>query len=89
MPAIVVMILLVLNFPVYVGIGWLVFGSIDECGDALGYLFRSEFWTWAQGEGVQYEWAQFRFAAFFAGSGLIIFGEYKLVMFVIEKMTGA
>lgn len=88
MPAIIVIILLVVNFPVYVAIGWLVFGSVDEFGDAFGYLFSSEFWTWVQGEGPQYEWAQLRFAVFFAGSGLVILGEYKLVMLVIEKLTG-
>jgi hypothetical protein len=89
MPAIVVMILLAVNFPVYVLIGRLIFGSVDEFGEAFGYLFQSEFWTWAKGEGPQYEWAQLRLSVFFAASGLLLFGEYKLVMFVIEKMTGA
>jgi hypothetical protein len=87
MPAIVVMILLAVNFPVYVLIGRLIFGSVDEFGEAFGYLLQSEFWTWAKGEGPQYEWAQLRFSVFFGVSGLILFGEYKLVMFVIEKMT--
>jgi len=88
MPAIVVMILLAVNFPVYVLIGRLIFGSVDEFGEAFGYLFLSEFWTWAKGEGPQYEWAQLRLSVFFEASGLLLFGEYKLVMFVIEKMTG-
>jgi hypothetical protein len=89
MRAIVIMVLLMVNFPAYVAIGWLVFGSLDEFGNAFEYSWRGEFWSWWDGQGPGYEWARVRFGVFCGASVLLVAGEYKLVMFVIEKLTGA
>ena len=62
------MILLAVNFPAYVAIGCLVFGSLDAFSNALGYLFDWEIGSWWRGEGPAYEWAHFRLSVFFAAS---------------------
>jgi hypothetical protein len=88
MPVIVALILLGANFPVYVLVGWLLFGSTDAFGDAIDRWKKWDWETIRDGDFVEARWAELRLGILFVVSIAIVYGEYKLVMYGLNAAFG-
>ena len=89
MPVIIVLVLLGLNFPAYVAMGWLLFGSTEAFGEAMERAWKWEVRSLLDGDYLECKWARLRMGVFFVACAALIFGEYKLVMLVIDKIVGS
>lgn len=82
-------ILGVVNIPVYVLLGWIVFNSWDNFGEAVVFLFKPDIFSAFQGEFWQDRWAFMKLVFFLGACGLIVYTEAKYIVipYVVPIIT--
>ncbi len=71
--------LLVVNAPLFVLLGRLLFGNVQGFLDALVFWFKPDLWSLFQGHYLEDIWAEMKLGAFVATCSVAIGAEYHLV----------
>ncbi len=88
-PITLIIILVVLNTPLYVGIGWFLFRSWEGFGEAIRYMLTPDILSLFWGEYCHDWWAEFRLGLLFTSSALAIWGEFILLSpYLMAAATG-
>ena len=67
------------NIPLYLFLGKLIFNSWSEFGDAIGFWFKPDMWSAIDGEYWDDVVAEFKLGIFFAICAGAVFGEHFLI----------
>jgi hypothetical protein len=70
------LVLLVLNLPVYAGIWRAFFGDWADLREALYFWLTPRWWDWLQGEQFEDTWANLKLLVFGLICGLTVVSEY-------------
>lgn len=76
-------ILIVVNIPVAILFGWMIFGSWGGFTECLGYAIRPDILSWISGEALDDMWAELRlfiWLALCAGAG---YGQWWVITNVV------
>lgn len=72
-------VLIAANIPLYFYLGKLLFDDWDGFGEALGYLFTPDTYSFFRGEGADDFFATFIFHIFLALCAACVYGEFHLL----------
>jgi hypothetical protein len=72
-------LLVVINAPVYVLIGKIVFGTWEDFWEAIRFWFTPDLFSAFMGEFWEDAWAELKLFLFFAACAGCVYGEYSLV----------
>ena len=76
----VLIVLGVLNLPLYLYLGKFFFGSWDGFGEAIAFFFTPDVFSFFRGEGFDDLWAELKLFLFVFACGACLFGEYRLFL---------
>ncbi|MBX7259597.1 MAG: hypothetical protein K1Y02_24780 [Candidatus Hydrogenedentes bacterium] len=71
--------LIVVNVPVYFGLGKLLFGNWENFDEAVRFLFTPDVFSWIRGEGIEDWWAEMKLGLLVSSSFFAVLGEYGLI----------
>ena len=72
--------LAVLNVPLFLLYGRLMFGGLQGFIDAVVFWFKPDLWSWFDDEYLEDLWAEIRLTVFFATCGGLLFAEYFFIV---------
>ncbi len=72
-------ILIVVNIPLYLGVGKVIFGGWEEFLEALKFWIKPDWLSWFQGEGWEDWVAEMKLAILVILCGVAVWGEYALI----------
>jgi hypothetical protein len=73
------LLLALINIPVYLLIGKLFFDDWEDFGECVRFWFTPEWISWLSGELGEEWWADLRLVAFIGVCSLVVYGEYHLL----------
>ena len=76
---VLLIILLVVNAPVYLLLGKWLFGGWDDFGEAIVFWIKPDFFSAIDGELGADWWAEIKLGIFIAACGGLIYGEYHYI----------
>ncbi|ARN57586.1 hypothetical protein [Sedimentisphaera salicampi] len=75
----ILIILAVLNLPVYFFLGWVIFDDWEGFVDSVKYIVTSDWISALRGEYYDDAWGEIKFLYFLATCAAAVFGEYLLI----------
>jgi uncharacterized protein len=72
-----VVVLIVLNIPLYLLLGKIFFSTWDRFFEALKFWFKPDFVSWLDGSYWQDQWCEFVLFLFLFCCGMAVYGEYR------------
>lgn len=74
-----IVILGLMNIPVYLYLGKWLFTDWHGFGEAVMYWFKPDMWSWISGDGWEDMVAELKLGIFFAACALLVYGEFQLI----------
>ncbi len=72
-------ILVIVNIPLYIFLGKMIFTDLQGFVDAIWYWFKPDIWSWISGDGWEDMVAEFKLGFFVVCCGGAVFGEFYLI----------
>lgn len=69
--------LAIINIPVYLGLGYLFFGSWSEFWECITFWLTPDWWSFCQGAWLRDWWAELKLACFAILCLAVLYGEYR------------
>lgn len=72
-------ILVLINIPVYIGVGRALFDDLEDFFECIRYSLMPDMISWLSGDLTKDWHAEMKLTAFVVVSGLVVFGEHWLI----------
>lgn len=88
MGALIIIILILINIPIYKIIFNTIFRSMDDFTESMRYVFTPDLFSLFRGEYTKDYFGELKISAFLGLSGLTVFLEYSFIQMIIRNFTG-
>ena len=83
----IILIVVLLNIPLYILIGKLLFGSWGDFWDAIVFWIKPDLWSLLDGEYWDDTWAEIKLGFFVILCGACIYGELWLIVLLFGESS--